>query len=312
MGIKKLEAKELLEVSSGTHVEGVCLIKDYSVCHTKTGSEFIKGTLTSGEATLSFKAWSNSNAFNKLKAEDYTLVPTFIVGNGDFYNGVTSVILQDVEAVEGFDSSDFLPSLYDIDAYWNGLKDMVYKALTEKGKTIANAILFENQRVADRFKVEFAAKSHHDNCKGGLLVHTYKVVMYTISFVSTYFKGYSSDFKDLLIIGALVHDIGKIDEMDFGVYTDSSIITHRILGLKYVEANAELIKTQYSEHWLQELEAIIVQHHDEFGDEARTIGAYIIFQADLLDSRLTLIQQSVAHATDNRIKIDDKYLEICK
>lgn len=312
MGIKKLEAKELLEVSSGTQVEGVCLIKDYSVCPTKTGSEFIKGTLTSGEATLSFKAWNNSNAFNKLKAENYTLVPTFIVGKGDFYNGVTSVILQDVDAVEGFSSSDFLPSLYDIDAYWNGLKDMVYKVLTEKGKTVANAILFENQGVADRFRVEFAAKSHHDNCKGGLLVHTYKVVMYTISFVNTYFKGYSSDFKDLLIIGALVHDIGKIDEMNFGVYTDSSIITHRILGLKYVEANAELIKNQYSEHWLQELEAIIVQHHDEFGDEARTVGAYVIHQADLLDSRLTLIQQSVAHAVDDRIKIDDKYLEISK
>jgi 3'-5' exoribonuclease len=136
--------------------------------------------------------------------------------------------------------------------------------------------------------------------------------MYTISFVNTYFKGYAQDFKDLLIIGALVHDIGKVDEMEYGVYKDCSIITHRILGLKYVEAEAEMIKAQYSEQWLHELEAIIVQHHDEFDDKARTVGAYVVHQADILDSRLTLLQQSVSHAVDDSVKIDGKYLEIFK
>lgn len=312
MDIKKLEAEELLALSKGTPVQGVCLIKEYSVDLTKAGSEYIKGILTSGEATVPFKAWGNSQAFSKLKAEDYTMTPTFIAGSGDDYGGVTSVILSDVSAVEGFESVDFIPSMYDINTYWEGLKDMVYNAVSEKGKLIANAVLFEDSVVAERFKDEFAAKSHHDNCKGGLLAHTYKVVMYTISFVNTYFKGYAQDFKDLLIIGALVHDIGKVDEMEYGVYKDCSIITHRILGLKYIEAEAEMIKAQYSEHWLHELEAIIVQHHDEFDDKARTVGAYIIHQADLLDSRLTLLQQSVSHAVDDSVKIDGKYLEIFK
>jgi hypothetical protein len=73
-----------------------------------------------------------------------------------------------------------------------------------------------------------------------------------------------------------------------------------------------MIKAQYSEHWLHELEAIIVQHHDEFDDKARTVGAYVVHQADILDSRLTLLQQSVSHAVDDSVKIDGKYLEIFK
>ena len=54
-----------------------------------------------------------------------------------------------------------------------------------------------------RFKVEFAAMSHHDNCKGGLLAHTYKVLL-LMKFVCRQYEAATTkrgtDYTDLLYI----------------------------------------------------------------------------------------------------------------
>lgn len=299
-------------------ISGILLVTGYGIQLTKNNKEYIAGNLQSG-VTVPFKAWGNSSAFSKLKNEDYQNVPTYIVGTIDGYGGTNSIILDSVQAVDGYTPDQFFPIKYNIDAYWDALKANMSKKVSEKGMKICNEILFDNAKMADRFKNEFAAMSHHDNCKGGLLAHTYKVVSNTANIIAQHpdlckRDGVANqDFVDLLMIGALFHDIGKTAEMEFGVYQPVSIVAHSYLGMEFIAPFKESIIEAYDEMWYYNLTSILLQHHGEYGEPCRTVASYIIHKADEYDAQLTLLAQcmeSVNNVSGSRIKIDGKYLTI--
>lgn len=299
-------------LKSGTHgtaITGVVLIKDYKIALTKTGKEFITGTITSG-IQIPFKAWGSSVAFAKMKAEDYNNVPCLIQGTFDDYQGTISIIVDSVTAVEGFKPDDFLPIKYNIEGYYTNLVAFCQKVLTPEGYTLLDKVLFSNKDLVERFKLEFAAKSHHDNCKGGLLVHTYKVLNNLWGILALY-KGLHDDkphIKDLYIIGAVLHDIGKVWEMNFGTYQTCAVVTHRYLGLEYVSKFKDEIVANYGEDWYYNLASIFLQHHGEYDDDCRSIYAQVIHFADCLDADLTSIVEAKELAVSPSIKFRDKYL----
>lgn len=316
--MEMITKEQLQQMTAGQQISGIILVKDYTIQLTKTGKEYIVGNLQSG-IDVPFKAWGNSSAFPKFKGEAYENVPSYIVGNVDGYGGTNSIIIESIQAVEGYTPDQFFPIRYDIDAYWDALKGQIAKRVSDKGQVICNNILFDNEDLSKRFKNEFAAMSHHDNCKGGLLAHTYKVLN-NIANIVTMYQGItvrdgnvSQDFIDLLYIGALLHDVGKTVEMNFGVYQPKSIVTHNYLGLEFITPYKELIEQTYDELWYYNLVSILLQHHGDFEAPCRTVAAFIVHKADEFDSTLTLLSQSmesVDNATGSKVKFDGKYLTI--
>lgn len=300
-------------------ISGVVLLKEINVALTKSDKEYMVGKVQSG-IEIPFKAWNNSSAFSKLKAENYNNVPTYITGTVDNYGGSLSIILDSVQAVEGFTPDMFLPIRYNIEAYWEALKTGVKSKCTDKAYAIADTILFANESVASRFKEEFAAKSHHDNCKGGLLAHTYKVVQ-GLNFVLGTYQGLvtkdgvvQQDFVDLLFVGAVLHDLGKIFEYNFGSVTSASIATHHMLGAELIMKQRDLIVGSFSEDWYYNLLSIVSQHHGEFGEPCKSVAAYIIHRADELDSSFTLLTQVLEAPTVqgefNDVKFNGQWLRV--
>jgi 3'-5' exoribonuclease len=116
------------------------------------------------------------------------------------------------------------------------------------------------------------------------------------------------------MLGTLLHDIGKVDEMHFGIYQPLSAVTHRVLGLDYIFAMKDDIIAIYNEKWYRDLQSIIVEHHGEFGDPCRTVPAYLVHKLDCLDSILTGIQQAVEDPSidtaGSKIYVDGAYLFI--
>lgn len=293
----------------GTAVTGVVLIKDYKITLTKQGKEYIAGNIASG-IQVPFKAWGSSVAFTKMKAEDYINVPCLIQGTFDDYQGSMSIIIDSVTAVADYKPEDFLPIKYNIDGYYTGLVSFCQKVLSSEGYALLDKILFSNSDIVERFKLEFAAKSHHDNCKGGLLVHTYKVLNSIYSILNMY-KGLHDDnqkIKDLYYLGTVLHDIGKIWEMNFGNYQTCAVVTHRYLGLEYISKFKDEIVAIYGEDWYYNLASIFLQHHGEYDDDCRSIYAQVIHFADCLDADLTSIVEAKELAVNPSIRFRDKYL----
>ena len=145
---------------------------------------------------------------------------------------------------------------------------------------------------------------HHDNCKGGLLAHTVKMVdflpivldNYPVLFSDKDDSGQlkeSPDKRDLLVIGCILHDIGKTREMDYGVYQKGSFVSHRFFGAEMVEEHKDYIVGQYGEEWFYHLIAILLQHHDQFGDPCRDVYALIVHKIDDIESSLTNLSQEI-------------------
>lgn len=295
----------------GTHyngdvVSGIILLKDVVRATTKNGKPFFHGSVCSG-TDVSFKAWDNSEAFKMLEREDLAGKVVYISGNWSEYMGVTSIILDTVMTnaeLVAIDPMNFIESKYNIDAYWSGLQNIMKSTLTEKGMLLANKFLFENEEVANAFKVEFAAKRHHDNCKAGLLAHTYKVC-YLMQVTLNLYKDIVD--KDLVMLGVLLHDIGKIKEMHMGVYQPCSKVTHRFLGIEMLDK--DLIVENYGEDWYYELVSIMLQHHGEWGDPCKTVSARLVNLVDEFEAKAMLIKQAV-DISDNcgTINIDGQYL----
>lgn len=293
----------------GDLFSGVVLIQDTSVALTKTGKEYIQGSVLCG-TVVPIKCWSSYSAFTEFKNNDYNGMTALVTGEFDDYGGFISMLVKTVTAVEGYNESEFMETKYDTECYWAGLQT-VYNQVVESdfAKDLAKKVLFENESVAKAFKLEFAAKSHHDNCKSGLLAHTYKVIN-NMGYILRAYPTLKVN-KDLVMFGALIHDIGKIKEMHYGVYSDISFVTHRYLGIEYLEPYKQEIIANWGEKGWYELVSIMLQHHGEFEDNCRSLSSFLIHKADWLDSDLTLITQSVESNPDiDKLKIGDYYLTL--
>lgn len=308
--------EQLKNLTASQPINGIVLIKDYTVQTARNGKEYIVGKIQSG-VDISFKAWGNSGAFARLKNEAYENVPSYIVATGDDYGGTMSLVLESVQAVDGYTPDQFFPVKYNIEVYWEALKKVVASEVTPKGQVFCNKLLFDNAAIAERFKVEFAARSHHDNCKGGLLAHTYKVVTMIQRIISLY-PGITAksgvqdpDLRDMLYVGALLHDVGKVKEYQFGVYQPTACVTHKFLGSEMlVEHKAEIVDA-YGEQWYYDLISIMLEHHGEFGEPPKTVVARVVFLADSFDAYMTDIMQAVeAIDGSGTIRIEGNYLTI--
>lgn len=141
-----------------------------------------------------------------------------------------------------------------------------------------------------------AARSVHHNYLGGLLEHSLEVAA-----LCRHFAGFYPDLDlSLLLCGALLHDIGKIEEYEIkGLAieqtTRGKLIGHIMIGQVMV---AEKVKSigSFPENLYIELAHMLLSHHGqkEWGSPEipRTFNAYALFHADLVSARLNQFAQA--------------------
>lgn len=261
---------------------------------------------------IEFKAWSSSEAYQTLKdGVERKQVRYSAVGN--VWNGQGCFILDKVVLGEDLTDEQFyaiLPKQYP-DTLAESFKGLLKASLTEKGYAIAEKILLENTVIWDKFKLQFAARTHHDACVNGLLAHSFKVTYLTKTALSLY-TSIASDSRavDLLLVGSAIHDIGKVIEMRFGEYqTPYERVTHRVLGLEIVFPYKEFIISTYDEKFYYDLLAIIDQHHDNYGEPCRTVYSKFVAFVDNLDAYATTMDKALKDGLE-KVQMDTEILTI--
>lgn len=174
------------------------------------------------------------------------------------------------------------------------LKDPEFNKV--KGQTIVNELLdlIQNESIKSELKVYFenhpefflhkGARGMHHAYVGGLVEHSVNVARTAINIA----KNYSGLNLDVIIAGALLHDIGKQYELsDTGYTISGNLLGHISLGM------LEFQKCMGNIPYKAELLHIIVSHHGqlEWGSPVKpnTREAYIVHIADLLDSRMAMM-----------------------
>jgi len=290
--------KEIIdELKNKTPIEGDCMILNYEIKESKYGKPYIDGFLCN-KSKIQFKIWDGPY-LELLKDEDYAGRVISLIGEVNDFNGSKSIIVKSFEENTEAKLEDFMIGKYtdeELEEYKNYLIDTLKNNLSEKGYKLIDTILLSNEERFYQFCTEFSAKTHHDNCVGGLLAHTTRMLKIGNSLYNLYKEFWDEmgdDMKDLYFIGITIHDIGKIREMHFGEYQYQSSVTHRYLGVEMVSEYREMIEELYDDKWFYDLLSVLIQHHHIYGEKAKTVIAFIVFLVDSTEAQMTNILEHV-------------------
>lgn len=143
--------------------------------------------------------------------------------------------------------------------------------------------LFWKEYGREFVKARGGVRRHHSH-DGGLLLHTYMTIRIAL------FLGemYNLDLE-VLFLAALLHDIGKIDEIGEDKFTrEGDLLGHTVLSIIKVEQLCR--DAGYSGKKKSNLLHCIASHHGEleFGAPVspKTLEAFVLHIADLTDSKI--------------------------
>jgi 3'-5' exoribonuclease len=149
---------------------------------------------------------------------------------------------------------------------------------------------------AEKLRTWPAAQTVHHAYRSGFLEHILSVARSALTLGAAYGAN-----QDLLTAGALLHDIGKLEELEYDRSTsytrEGNLVGHITLGTMMVRATIAAIP-EFPDVLRTQIEHLIVSHHGhkEFGApvEPMTIEAFILSAADDLDAKINQVRQALA------------------
>lgn len=303
-------------VEGSTVSDAVVYIASYKKSPRKNGMDYIAGTFTCREKSLSFKVWEN-NIVDAFIHNNYEGQVARISGKVSSYNNVIELSITSFQPI---DDPKYPVTLFmktaDVNSLFNEFKAFVGSELSPNAQQLL-AVIFQNEKLYDRFKEEFAGSHMHDAQIGGLLNHTMKMLRIAkVIFENEPRMTNLQNYKDLLYTSVLLHDIGKVFEMNLGVYQQYSYVSHRTLGVEMLVKYKPVFEKLFDDDFYYQVIAVLQGHHGEFGDPPTTVLAYIVHLIDMLDSQTTAIfdkiegNQVELRAGANAVRLDSRMLTV--
>jgi len=309
---KKIFIRDIAENSA---IEDLFLVRSKNNGITRNGKPYV--ALVLGDATGEIKAriWDNAEKLGeRFRDGDIVRVKGFSV----LYQNALQLNISDIACcTEGVSAADFLPvSQRDIEATFADLLGLIEGVQNVHLKKLLTAV-FGDEQIATAFKKAPAAKTLHHDYVGGLLDHTYTVACMALD-VQRYYPGVN---RDLVLAGALLHDIGKIRELSYDTSFDYSdggrLIGHIVIGDEIVRGKINEIEG-FPEDAAMVLRHLLLSHHGqyEFGSPKRpkTLEAVLVSYVDDLDAKMHGFSRSMAREKSSRpgwtaySKLFDRYL----
>ena len=188
--------------------------------------------------------------------------------------------------------SIFIPSS-DVKKYHENLKKLIDKVVNPfLRKLLEDLLLDEKSETSVLYMKVPAASSNHHVRIGGLLEHSVNIANISLSISNLYPAGMFND--DLVIAGALLHDIGKIytyniENFSFDYTDDGMLEDHIAIGIKIVSRQIARIK-DFPGDVESRLLHIIISHHGlkEWGSPVipKTMEAVLIHNVDRLEAQV--------------------------
>jgi len=222
-------------------------------------------------------------------------------GRVDEYQGAAQIIVQRVKKLDPdeVDALDYLPSTpKDVEALLARVREAVASVRNEHLAALLRAF-FDDAEFVRRFAEGPGAKSLHHAYLGGLLEHVVSV----LEMCEMVCRLHPQLDRDLLVTAALLHDVGKLEELHFDTtidYTDTGrlvghvILTDRMVSQRLaqlpgfpVELREVLAHTLLSHHGAREWGAPIVPMTPE---------AITLHYLDNLDAKIWQFSQIAGQA----------------
>ena len=230
--------------------------------------------------------------------------------------GVKDYVLDvfQVKLLENYDINDYLASVNrDIDEIMESIEEISNECIISPQAKMLDDYFFIFFEFLEKFKRGIGGVSMHHNYIGGLAEHTLGVMYLTKILCDIY----DCRRREIAVLSAKLHDIGKIYEMDFSgpfKYTlEGELEGHIVIGVEMIDRAIMDLKIPFSEDFIRRVKGCIIQHHGklEYGSpkKANMEESIILNFADNVDATLNKINQIKEETKENTWSVYDKKME---
>ena len=218
----------------------------------------------------------------------------------NLYNDRLQLIVENIRRVhaeqdrkEGFREEDcVMSSARPVEEMWTELQERAAAVRNPFIKRLLDAIVAANET---RLRIWPAAQTLHHAYRGGFLEHVLQMAAVGDMLATAYQAN-----ADVILAGVVLHDIGKLQELDYDLATSYSregrLLGHIMLGTKVVSDAAAAIEG-FPPDLLTEIQHLILSHHGrlEFGSPVTpmTVEAFILSFVDDLDAKINMVRQAI-------------------
>ncbi|MCI9140328.1 HD domain-containing protein [bacterium 1XD42-8] len=255
--------KYIEELKEGDRIIDTYLCKYKQSAVTKNGKTYENVILQDKTGTIDAKIWDpNSGGIEDFKVLDYIEV----YGDVNSFQGSLQVSIKRIrKCKEGqYDPGDYLPvTKKDPEEMYEEILEFIASFKNPFLKKLGEKFFKEDKEFIKSFKQSSAAKSVHHGFVGGLLEHTLSVV----KLCEYYTKAYPILNRDLLLISALFHDIGKTRELSLfpeNDYTEEGqLLGHIVIGSEMISEKIKEIPG-FPPILAGEVKHCVLSHHGEY------------------------------------------------
>jgi len=228
-----------------------------------------------------------------------------VQGRTELFNGRLQLVIENIRRVnpdqdrgQGFREEDcVLSAPRPVEEMWKELDELLLHVRDPFVRELLQRITAEH---AVKLRIWPAALTVHHAYRSGFLEHILSVARSALTLGAAYGAN-----QDLLTAGALLHDIGKLEELEYDRSTsytrEGNLVGHVTLGVMMARATMTAIP-DFPDVLRTQIEHLIVSHHGhkEFGApvEPMTIEAMILSAADDLDAKINQVKQALAEDGD--------------
>jgi 3'-5' exoribonuclease len=287
------------DLQEGQKISAVFLVKTKDLRKKKNGGDFLMMSLSDKTGNITSMMWENfESAVDTFQQNDFVEVR----GVTYIYNNSLQLQVHRIRKVpeDQVDIRDFLTGgEEDVDTLFLEMMDTVDGISNKFLKELLGEI-FSDSRIVEKFKKAPAAKMIHHAYLGGLLKHTVSL----IRLCKDVAKRYPHLNRDLLLAGAMLHDIGKIDELTydraFDYADEGRLLGHIVITCRIVERFIGKIHG-FPPDLKNILLHLLVSHHGsyEFGSPKRPkcSEAFVLYYLDDLDSKIESLRDFISKDT---------------
>jgi len=211
----------------------IFLVQTKEIRQKRTGEPYLSMVLSDRSGEIDAKMWDNvAEVMDTFDRDDFIKVKGLL----QLYNNRPQFTIHKLRLVQQHevDFADFFPaSARDPEEMWAELRGVVAGLTNPHIRALLIAFL-DDPEIAVRYKIAPAAKTIHHAFRSGLL----EPVVSLCGLAKLAASHYPSVDLNLLIAGAVLHDIGKIHELTyergFAYSTEGQLLGHISIGMRMV------------------------------------------------------------------------------
>ncbi len=286
-----MEKRFISDLKVNEKVDSCFMLRKKNLKRTKYDKPYLEMTLADKSGVIESRMWDDAEKSNE-KAETGDIV--MVKGTVDKYREEKQMKVDFIEKADdrAFRYEDMVRVAGDGEKIRAGVVKYLEDIKNPWVRKLADSFAGDEELMA-KLARGVGGKSWHNAYIGGLIEHTFEVMVIVDQMCSLYAEA----DRDIAIFGAFIHDIGKIYELDEKKleYTiEGGLVGHIAIGYRMLNEKISKI-SDFPQELGMRLGHIVLSHHGEYEQQSpvlpKTLEATIVYQTDELVSQVNAVKE---------------------